>query len=233
MKEISLQKFCCFSFVLAGAGCQVAKNISAEVGLTSKPPVQVSRPAGEVNQAPATQVNSEEKTEVDPYTYAQPAGEADPYTYAQPAGEADPYTYAQPGLGVSSETLAEVNEEPAEEEVNQAPAEVDPYTDAQPGLGVNSEPVAEVNEEPSAEDKIEIASEEEVEIAHTDFEKKISGLLEIDIDDATFIAGYLQEANLQSSPLKALSEWCNSAYRPEDNPFREAVECSLKSRCLI
>ena len=75
--------------------------------------------------------------------------------------------------------MAEVNEEPAEEEVNQAPAEVDPYTDAQPGLGVNSEPVAEVNEEPSAEDKIEIASEEEVEIAHTDFEKKISGLLAI------------------------------------------------------
>ena len=216
MKEISLQKFCCFSFVLAGAGCQVVENISAEVGLTSKPPVQVSRPAGEVNQAPATQVNSEEKTEVDPYTYAQPAGEA------------DPYNYAQPGLGVSSETLAEVNEEPAEEEVNQAPAEVDPYTDAQPGLGVNSEPVAEVNEEPSAEDKIEIASEEEVEIAHTDFEKKISGLLEIDIDDATFIAGYLQEANLQSSPLKALSEWCNSAYRPEDNPFREAVELQLE-----
>ncbi len=205
MRELSIQSLCFFTFVLAVTGCQ-----------TSKPVEGVNpEPATEVNPEPATEVSSNTSGEKDPYTYAQPAGEADP----------DPYTYAEPSTGaVNRESAAEAEPELAEE-ANQEPvaeAEPEPVAEAEP------EPAAEAEPEPAAEAEPEPAAEDDMEVVYADYEKNLSELLEIDADDAVLIAGVLQGRESQLSPLPALAEWCNSAYRAEDNPFRNVVEAQLE-----
>ena len=62
----------------------------------------------------------------------------------------------------------------------------------------------------------------------TQCEEKLSELLAVDPDDARLICDYLQGIGREDQPLKALAEWCNTAYGPDDNAFRDAVKIQLE-----
>lgn len=59
-------------------------------------------------------------------------------------------------------------------------------------------------------------------------EEKLSELLAIDPGDSRLICDYLHGIGREDQPLKALAEWCNTSYGPDDNPFQGAVRGQIE-----